>query len=57
MRQIVTVTEADAGQRLDKLLAEQLPELTRSAIQNLMREGCVTLAGAPLRKNALNFFV
>ena len=52
MRQIVTVTEADAGQRLDKLLAEQLPELTRSAIQNLMREGCVTLAGAPLRKNA-----
>ena len=32
MRQIVTVTEADAGQRLDKLLAEQLPELTRSPL-------------------------
>ncbi|MGM9630422.1 RluA family pseudouridine synthase [Butyricicoccus sp.] len=52
MRQTVQVNAADAGKRLDKLLAEQLPELTRSAIQNLMQEGCVTLAGAPLRKNA-----
>lgn len=51
MRLVVDVTAADAGKRLDKLLAEQLPELTRSAIQNLMQEGCVTLAGTPLRKN------
>ncbi|HIV67486.1 MAG TPA: RluA family pseudouridine synthase [Candidatus Butyricicoccus stercorigallinarum] len=52
MRQIVQVKPEDAGKRLDRLLAEQLPELTRSAIQNLMRDGCVTLSGAPLRKNA-----
>lgn len=52
MRRIVEVSETDAGKRLDKLLSEQLPELTRSAVQHLMQDGCVTLSGAPLKKNA-----
>ena len=52
MRQIVEVTTEDVGKRLDKLLSERMPELTRSAIQNLIQDGHVTLAGAPLKKNA-----
>lgn len=52
MKQIVCITAEDAGKRLDKLLSEQLPELTRSAIQNLIQDGCITLGGATLKKNA-----
>lgn len=52
MKHLVSVTQADAGKRVDKLLSEQLPELTRSAIQNLMRDGCVTLNGSAIKKNA-----
>lgn len=35
-----------AGQRLDKFLAAQAPELSRTRIQNLLREGQVLLNGA-----------
>lgn len=52
MKQLVKVTDVDAGKRIDKLLSEQLPDLTRSAIQNLMQDGCVTISGSPVKKNA-----
>lgn len=49
MKQQIVVT--DAGKRLDKLISEKLPELTRSAVQHLMQDGCVTIAGKPVKKN------
>lgn len=49
MKQQIVVT--DAGKRLDKLISEQLPELTRSAVQHLIQDGCVTIAGKPVKKN------
>lgn len=52
MRRIIQVTAADSGQRIDKLLSQQLPELTRSAIQHLMQDGCVTIGEQPVKKNA-----
>lgn len=52
MRRIIQVTEADSGKRIDKLLSQQLPELTRSAIQHLMQDGCVTIGEQPVKKNA-----
>jgi 23S rRNA pseudouridine1911/1915/1917 synthase len=36
-----TVSAADAGQRLDRFLASQLPEMSRTHIQSLMEEGRV----------------
>ncbi|MCI0395579.1 MAG: RluA family pseudouridine synthase [Chloroflexi bacterium] len=37
------------GERLDKALAEALPELSRAQCQRLIKEGLVTLAGRPAR--------
>ncbi|MBM3224544.1 MAG: RluA family pseudouridine synthase [Candidatus Tectomicrobia bacterium] len=39
----VEVTAADAGTRLDKYLAAQVPELSRSQLQRLIQEGQVQL--------------
>ncbi len=39
------------GERLDAFLARSLPELTRSAAQRLLEEGCVTRCGKPGKKN------
>jgi len=41
-RHEVTVGEAEAGQRLDRLLAAALPELSRSRLQALIAEGQVS---------------
>lgn len=38
----VRVVELDAGGRLDKALADKLPELSRSRVQALMAQGAVT---------------
>jgi len=43
----VTVTEKQQGSRLDRGLAEQLPDLSRSRLQRLIREGQVWLNGQP----------
>ncbi len=40
--------EQDAGQRLDRFLAEALPELSRSRLQALIEAGAVELAGAKI---------
>jgi 23S rRNA pseudouridine1911/1915/1917 synthase len=39
------VGEADAGLRLDRFLAQALPDLSRSRLQSLIGEGAVSLAG------------
>ena len=41
----------EKGERLDKWLAERLPELTRSAIQRMMEEGGITVNSRPVEKN------
>lgn len=40
-----TAGDADRGQRLDKYLAASLTELSRSRIQSLIKDGCVTVNG------------
>ena len=40
-----------AGERLDAFLARALPELTRSAAQKLIGEGCVLRGGKKAKKN------
>lgn len=45
-------TVQEAGERLDKWLAEQLENMTRSAVQNLIEKGLVTCNGKALAKNA-----
>lgn len=41
----LTVAEGDAGQRVDRYLAERLPELSRTRIQELIEAGLVLVAG------------
>lgn len=45
----IRVTEKQQGLRLDRGLAEQLPELSRSRLQQLIRQGQVWLNGQPCR--------
>ncbi len=47
MNHLVTATASDSGQRLDKFLAAALPDLSRSRLQALIDEGCVTCDGKP----------
>ncbi|MBL8660970.1 MAG: RluA family pseudouridine synthase [Rhodospirillales bacterium] len=42
----VTVAENKAGARLDRVLADALPELSRTRLQALIRDGCVALVDA-----------
>jgi 23S rRNA pseudouridine1911/1915/1917 synthase len=44
------VFEKDAGERLDKVLVEQLPELSRSRLQGLITEGLVSVNGNRAKK-------
>ena len=45
-----TISEPeDLGQRLDKHLARKLPDLSRSRLQDLIRDGHVTLNGRPAK--------
>lgn len=43
---IIEFTVEHSGERLDKLLVIQVPELTRSQLQTLIRDGNVTVNGA-----------
>ena len=48
-----TITEQqDAGQRLDKHLTGRLPDLSRARIQDLLRDGHITLNGRPAKASA-----
>ena len=50
MLQRFLVADSDRGRRLDLFLAEHLPELSRSRIQQLLAQGSITLEGAPSGK-------
>ncbi len=47
----VNLEAAIDGVRLDVFLAEKLEGCSRSAVQKLIEQGCVTLGGAPVQKN------
>ena len=49
----LTVTPAQAGQRLDRFLAESLPAYSRSRLQTLIRDGFVKLNGKQARPRDL----
>jgi 23S rRNA pseudouridine1911/1915/1917 synthase len=49
----VSAAAAEAGLRLDRMLAAHLPELSRSRLKRLIAEGRVTLAGTAVRDPAL----
>lgn len=44
-RSVLSVTPGGAGRRLDVFIAESVPELTRSRVQRLIREGRVRVDG------------
>ncbi len=52
MAETVLVRVSQEGLRLDKLLTQALPGLTRSAVQNLIAQGMVEAEGKKLPKNA-----
>lgn len=41
----ITIQESSHGQRLDKVLAQSLPQLTRTRLKSLLQEGSVTSQG------------
>ncbi len=47
----MTVKVDNGGKRLDAYLAEVLADLTRSRIQKLIAEGCITVNGGNVRSN------
>ena len=46
---ILRVAENQRPERLDKYLTQFLPDLTRSRIQQLIADGFITVAGAPIK--------
>lgn len=48
---LICVNEDTQGERIDKLLSAFSAELTRSAAQKLLSDGCVTIDGKPVSKN------
>ncbi len=44
-----TVGMQEAGVRIDKYLAEQLPDITRSYLQKLLKDGSVQMDGKPVK--------
>ena len=46
-----TVTATDSDKRVDALIAEAVPELSRSFVQKLLEEGRVLLNGKPVKKS------
>lgn len=47
--QRLTVSPEEAGVRIDKYLAEQLPNITRSYLQKLLKDGSVQMNGKPVK--------
>jgi 23S rRNA pseudouridine1911/1915/1917 synthase len=45
----VVLTVEEPGERLDKMLARSLPELSRAQCQRLIKEGRVTIGGRPTK--------
>ncbi len=51
MERELTAASEDAGLRLDAFLAERLPDLSRSRVQQLLERGCILVEGKPGKKN------
>lgn len=51
MERVLTAAPEDAGLRLDAFLAQRLPDLSRSRIQQLLEQGCILVEGKPGKKN------
>lgn len=51
MAELHEIEVTAAGWRADKLIAEALPELSRSAVQNLIRDGHVTCDNKIVQKS------
>jgi 23S rRNA pseudouridine1911/1915/1917 synthase len=49
----VTAAAADAGERLDRLIARQIAELSRTRVKRLLEDGRVSLEGATIRDPSL----
>lgn len=47
VRQVLTIAAEEAGQRLDRYLANALSEMSRSQLQTLITEGVVQVNGRP----------
>lgn len=50
--QRLEVSPEDAGVRIDKYLADQLPDITRSYLQKLLKDGSVEMNGKPVKASA-----
>lgn len=50
MEEIKIIAE-ESGERIDALLAQNVPELSRSAAQRLLDDGAVSVGGKAVRKN------
>jgi len=49
---LITFVSSAIGDRLDKIVAASLPELSRTQAQRLIQEGCVSVAGRVVTKPA-----
>ena len=52
VERLITFVSATLGERLDKIVAAQLPELSRTQAQRLIEDGFVTVDGAAVTKPA-----
>src|SRR4051794_37411157 len=48
-RAVAFTIQEEAGERLDRVLVERLPDLTRSAVQRLIHDGHATIDGRPVK--------
>ena len=48
---LIFIEAKESGERIDALLAHNIPFLSRNAVQNLIFSGMVTLQGKPIKKN------
>ncbi len=48
---IITITSEETGMRIDKLLSDYQPDMTRSALQKIIDDGGVTVSGNSVNKN------
>ena len=51
MTRELTAQPEDQGLRLDAFLARELPDLSRSRVQQLLEQGCILAEGKPGKKN------
>ncbi len=47
----IIIEEADAGVRIDRILAQTMPEQSRSYLQTLIKDGHVTVSGKPVKSS------